>query len=211
LETIKLKNIGEVFWIFLSLGCTSFGGPIAHIAYFRQAFVEKKKWLSEQEFAHLLVICQTLPGPASSQLGFAIGLLRAGGIGAIAAFIAFTFPSVCLLILFANFSSVLDATITSALIQGLGIVAFVVVLQAVIGMSQQLLQSRFHWIIALCVFSAVLLNVSLLWQILSISVSYTHLRAHETVLDLVCRLLLEKKNKHRNTSTITNTRTQEHL
>ena len=86
-------SMWEVFSTFLKLGLTSFGGPIAHLAYFRREFVERRAWLSESQFAQLLALCQFLPGPASSQLGFSIGLLRAGWGGAIAAFLAFAIPS----------------------------------------------------------------------------------------------------------------------
>src|SRR5690606_31664717 len=80
----------EVFGAFLRLGLTSFGGPIAHVAYFRRELVERRKWVGEGEFAQLLALCQFLPGPASSQLGFSLGLLRAGWLGALSAFVAFT-------------------------------------------------------------------------------------------------------------------------
>ena len=80
----------EVFLTFLKLGLTSFGGPIAHIGYFRTDMVERRRWVSAEQFAQLLAICQFMPGPASSQLGFSLGLLRAGSLGALAAFVAFT-------------------------------------------------------------------------------------------------------------------------
>ena len=89
----------EVFIAFLKLGLYAFGGPVAHIAHFRNTFVEKRRWLSDQQFSQMIAICQFLPGPSSSQLGFSIGLVRAGGFGALAAFIGFTLPSVLLLLL----------------------------------------------------------------------------------------------------------------
>lgn len=128
----------EVFIAFLKLGLTSFGGPIAHIGYYRQAFVEKRRWLSEDQFAQLLVLCQFLPGPASSQMGFSMGLLRAGWAGAIAAFLAFTLPSALLLFAFAQWLPYLSDNIGSAAIHGLKLVALVVVAQAVWQMSQKL-------------------------------------------------------------------------
>ncbi|MFT6267657.1 MAG: chromate transporter [Alphaproteobacteria bacterium] len=158
----------EIFWIFLKLGLTSFGGPVAHLAYFRHAFVEKRKWFSEAQYAYLLTICQTIPGPASSQVGFAIGLLRGGWLGAISAFIAFTLPSVVLLLVFANSLSLLDSSIGKASLHGLGILAFIVVMQAVIGMSKQLLILPVSWIIATVMFGLVLLTNALMWQILGI-------------------------------------------
>ena len=94
---------GEVFGCFLRLGLTSFGGPIAHVGYFRREFVERRGWISDSEYAQLLGLCQFLPGPASSQMGFAVGLIRAGWAGAVAAFLAFTLPSALLMFAFAEF------------------------------------------------------------------------------------------------------------
>ncbi len=91
----------EVFRVFLKLGVSSFGGPIAHIGYFREEFVVRRRWLSEQTFVDLVALCQFLPGPASSQTGFAIGLIRAGYAGALAAWAGFTLPSAILMVLFA--------------------------------------------------------------------------------------------------------------
>lgn len=85
-------SVHEVFRAFLKLGLTSFGGPIAHISYQRTEFVLRRKWLDEDQFAQLLVVCQFLPGPSSSQMGFAMGLFRAGKWGALAAFVGFTVP-----------------------------------------------------------------------------------------------------------------------
>src|SRR5688572_18568757 len=110
---------GEVFATFLKLGLTSFGGPIAHIGYFRRELVERRKWVGESEFAQLLALCQFLPGPASSQLGFSLGLLRAGWAGALAAFVAFTLPSALLLYAFATVLPQLSGTVGDAAIQGL--------------------------------------------------------------------------------------------
>jgi chromate transporter len=83
----------EVFWAFLKLGLTCFGGPIAHIGYFRDEFVLRRKWIDEHAYADLVGLCQFLPGPASSQVGFSIGLMRAGYLGALAAWVGFTLPS----------------------------------------------------------------------------------------------------------------------
>jgi chromate transporter len=128
----------EVFATFLKLGLTSFGGPIAHLAYFRKELVERRKWVSESQFSQLLAICQFLPGPASSQLGFSLGLARAGWLGALAAFIAFTLPSALLLIGFASVLPALSGPVGEAAIHGLKIVAFAVVADAVLGMSKKL-------------------------------------------------------------------------
>src|SRR6185437_6671841 len=91
----------EVFRVFLKLGLTCFGGPIAHIGYFRDEFVVRRNWIDEHAYADLVGLCQFLPGPASSQVGFSIGLMRAGYVGALAAWTGFTLPSAALLVLFA--------------------------------------------------------------------------------------------------------------
>jgi chromate transporter len=128
----------EVFITFLKLGLTSFGGPVAHLSYFRKELIEKRKWISEEQFSQVLAICQFLPGPASSQMGFALGLLRAGWLGALSAFVAFTLPSALLLIGFAALLPYLSNPVGSAAIHGLKIVAFAVVADAVLGMSKKL-------------------------------------------------------------------------
>lgn len=128
----------EVFVAFLRLGLTSFGGPIAHLAYFRREFVERRRWIAEADFARLLALCQFLPGPASSQLGFSLGLLRAGWIGALAAFAAFTLPSAILLFAFAEIFPSISGGIGDGAIHGLKLVAVAVVSQGVLGMARQL-------------------------------------------------------------------------
>ena len=99
--TASPGNAFEVLLAFLQLGLTSFGGPVAHLGYFRAAFVERRKWLDDKSYSDLVALCQFLPGPASSQVGIALGLGRAGWPGAIAAWVGFTLPSAILLILFA--------------------------------------------------------------------------------------------------------------
>jgi chromate transporter len=127
-----------VFLIFLRLGLTSFGGPIAHLGYFRDEFVTRRRWLSEHSYADLVALCQFLPGPASSQVGMALGLSRAGYSGALAAWAGFTLPSAIALILFAlGISSYGDAVSPGAL-HGLKVVAVAVVAQAVWGMARNL-------------------------------------------------------------------------
>jgi chromate transporter len=128
----------EVFTTFLKLGLTSFGGPIAHLGYFRNEFVNRRQWVSDGQFAQLLALCQFLPGPASSQLGFCIGLLRGGWVGALAAFVAFTLPSACLLFLFALLAPQLTGPAGSAVIHGLKLVALVIVAHGVAGMAGRL-------------------------------------------------------------------------
>jgi len=128
----------EVFLAFLKLGLSSFGGPIAHLAYFRSELVERRRWVSEEQFAQLLAISQFLPGPASSQLGFSLGLLRAGWLGAVAAFVAFTLPSAVLLLAFASALPLLTGPIAQAAVHGLKLVACAVVADAVVSMFKNL-------------------------------------------------------------------------
>ena len=128
----------EVFLAFLKLGLTSFGGPAAHMSFFRLEFVERRRWFNDDQFAQLLAVCQFLPGPASSQLGFSLGLLRAGLPGALAAFIAFTTPSVIVLLTFASLLPLLTSGVGEATIQGLKLLALAVVAHGTIGMAHQL-------------------------------------------------------------------------
>ena len=136
-------SIGEVFAIFLRLGCTCFGGPIAHLGYYRAEFVERRGWLDERAYADLVGLAQFLPGPASSQTGFAIGLRRAGYLGGLAAWTGFTLPSALLLVLFAYGAAPLAATVVGAgLLHGLKLVAVAIVAQAVWGMARSLAPDR---------------------------------------------------------------------
>jgi chromate transporter len=128
----------EVFLAFLKLGCTSFGGPIAHIGYFRNELAVRRQWLSESQFSQLVAICQFLPGPSSSQLGFSLGLARAGWPGALAAFVGFTLPSVILLLGFVAVLPWLSGDLGQAGLHGLKIVALAVVADAVLGMARKL-------------------------------------------------------------------------
>jgi len=121
----------EVLRAFLGLGLTSFGGPIAHVGYFRDEFVARRRWIDEHAFADLLGLCQFLPGPASSQVAFAIGLIRAGFAGALAAWIGFTLPSALAMVLFAGGARVLTGAAGAGLLQGLKLVAVAIVAQAV--------------------------------------------------------------------------------
>jgi chromate transporter len=132
------RTAGSIFLVFLRLGLTSFGGPIAHLAYFRREFVEHRRWLDEARYAQLLAICQFLPGPASSQMGFALGLHRAGVGGALAAFVAFTLPSAGLMFAFALLVPGLSGEVAAPLLKGLKLIALAVVAQAVAGMARQL-------------------------------------------------------------------------
>src|SRR5579885_422125 len=132
----------EVFRAFLILGLTSFGGPVAHIGYFRNAFVEKRRWLDDKSFADIVAMCQFLPGPASSQVGMAIGLLRAGVGGLIAAWVAFTAPSAILLAAFAYGVAALGGALGGGWLAGLKAAAVAVVAQAVINMARTLCAGR---------------------------------------------------------------------
>ena len=132
----------EVFGAFLKLGLTSFGGPIAHLGYFRDELVTRRGWLGERAYADLVALCQFLPGPASSQLGFAIGLLRAGWPGALAAFAGFTLPSAVILVVFAMTAVFVAGPVGTGALQGLKIVAVAIVAQAVWGMARALCPDR---------------------------------------------------------------------
>jgi chromate transporter len=128
----------EVFLVFLRLGLTSFGGPVAHLGYFREEFVARRKWLEERAYADLVALCQFLPGPASSQVGMAIGLSRAGYGGALAAWTAFTLPSALALVLFACGVTAIGGVAGSVWLHGLKIAAVAVVAQAILGMMRSL-------------------------------------------------------------------------
>jgi chromate transporter len=132
----------EVLLIFLKLGLSCFGGPIAHIGYFRDEFVVRRRWLDENAYADLVALCQFLPGPASSQVGFSIGLMRASYFGAIAAWTGFTLPSALLLLLFAYGAGNLHGAIGTGLLHGLKLVAVAIVAQAVWGMARTLCPDR---------------------------------------------------------------------
>jgi chromate transporter len=132
----------EVLGVFLKLGLTCFGGPIAHIGYFRDEFVVRRKWLDEHAYADLVGLCQFLPGPASSQVGFSIGLMRAGYPGALAAWTGFTLPSAVLLILFAYGAGTLQGPVGQGLLHGLKLTAVAIVAQAVWGMARTLCPDR---------------------------------------------------------------------
>ncbi|AXC50480.1 chromate transporter [Paracoccus suum] len=133
---------GEVFATFLKLGLTSFGGPIAHLGYFRDEIVTRRRWLSDHAYVDLVTLCQFLPGPASSQVGFALGMMRAGWLGALAAFTAFTLPSALALLLFAMTAASFTGPIGAGALEGLKIVAVAIVAQAVLGMARTLCPDR---------------------------------------------------------------------
>ncbi|WP_426201329.1 chromate efflux transporter [Pseudomonas sp. TWP3-1] len=132
------SSAASVFLIFLRLGLTSFGGPVAHLGYFRDEFVTRRRWLSERSYADLVALCQFLPGPASSQVGIALGLSRAGYRGALAAWAGFTLPSAVVLIAFALGISHYGSVLSPGALHGLKVVAVAVVAQAVWGMARHL-------------------------------------------------------------------------
>ncbi|MEK5107585.1 chromate efflux transporter [Cytobacillus sp. FSL W7-1323] len=131
------KKLLEIFIVSTRLGFTSFGGPVAHLGYFHQEYVRKRKWMDEKSYADLVALSQFLPGPASSQVGIGIGVMRGGVLGGIVSFIGFTMPSVIALILFAYFAQQLGL-VEFGIIQGLKIVAVVIVAHAILGMAKSL-------------------------------------------------------------------------
>ena len=139
----------EVLWAFLRLGCLSFGGPIAHLGYFHAEFVERRRWCSEQSYAELVALAQSLPGPASSQVGFALGLQRAGWLGGLAAWIGFTLPSALLMLAFALGHARLTGKLGLGVIHGLQLVAVAVVAQAILAMQKKLAPNALRLALAL--------------------------------------------------------------
>ncbi|MDB6452514.1 chromate efflux transporter [Falsirhodobacter sp. 20TX0035] len=131
-------SVAEVFGAFLKLGLTSFGGPVAHLGYFREELVLRRRWLDEDAYAELVALCQFLPGPTSSQVGFALGLGRASWGGALAAFLAFTLPSALILGGLALTAAAVDGPAAAGLVHGLKIVSVAIVAQAVWGMARSL-------------------------------------------------------------------------
>ncbi|MEI9886996.1 MAG: chromate efflux transporter [Rhizomicrobium sp.] len=155
----------EVFLVFLKLGTTSFGGPVAHLGYFRKEFVERRRWLDEPSYAGIVGLCQFLPGPASSQVGMALGLLRAGLPGAFAAFVGFTAPSAALMVAFAWFLGALGDVADAPWIHGLKLAAVAVVAQAVWSMARSLTPDLPRLALALGAAALALLLPSALGQI----------------------------------------------
>ncbi len=137
-DAAERPSVATVFLAFLQLGLTSFGGPVAHLGYFRAAFVERRRWIGEAAYADLVALCQFLPGPASSQVGIGIGLAKAGLPGALAAWTAFTLPSAALLVAFGYGVVTFQEAIPAGVLHGLKVVAVAVVAQAVWGMARSL-------------------------------------------------------------------------
>jgi chromate transporter len=162
-------SAAEVLLVFLRLGLTCFGGPIAHIGYFRDEFVVRRKWIGERAYADLVGLCQFLPGPASSQVGFSIGLMRAGYVGALAAWTGFTLPSAIAMILFAHGATGLHGPAGQGLLHGLKLTAVAIVAQAVWGMARSLCPDRERASIALVAALIILFSTSSLAQIAAIA------------------------------------------
>ncbi|MFP7176957.1 chromate transporter [Priestia filamentosa] len=166
-----LKSLLEVLFVSTRLGLTSFGGPIAHLGYFHEEYVRRRKWIDEKSYADLVALCQFLPGPASSQVGIGIGVMRAGVLGGITSFIGFTLPSVIALILFALILKEFNVG-EAGWIHGLKIVAVAVVAHAILGMAQKLAPDLKRKAIALFALVA-----TLLWQTAYIQVGVILLAA----------------------------------
>jgi chromate transporter len=162
-------SVGEVFAAFLQLGLTSFGGPIAHLGYFREAFVVRRRWIDEAGYADLVALCQFLPGPASSQVGFALGLMRAGPLGALAAWAGFTLPSALVLFAFAEGAAALAGPRGAALVHGLELVAVAIVAQALFGMARALTPDRVRAAIAVGAAAIVVLAGGAIGQVAAIA------------------------------------------
>lgn len=155
-----------IFMKFFALGWVSFGGPAAHIGYFRQVFVEKEGWLTDQQYTQFVALSQFLPGPGSSQVGFSIGYQRAGIAGGIAAFLGFTLPSIILMIVVASMSSALtDNSIWQSIVAGLKILAVIVVIDATWGMFNNFCRDKVTLFLAVVTALILLLIPSLSTQI----------------------------------------------
>ena len=163
-----MKGALEVFLVFLRLGCTSFGGPVAHLGYYRADVVAKRQWLSEATFADLVALCQFMPGPASSQTGMAIGLLRAGPLGMLAAWVGFTLPSALAMTLFGYGIGAIGDVAHAGWLRGLKLVAVAVVAQAVWGMARSLAPDRARASVAVAACLVALAEPSSLGQVAAI-------------------------------------------
>jgi chromate transporter len=155
-DTEPLKRVSEVLLASTQLGLTSFGGPIAHLGHFERAYVQQRKWLTSDEFGSVVALCQILPGPTSSQVGFLIGLQRAGWFGALAAWLGFTLPSALLMYVCAALTVRSQGPVAQAIVHGLKLVAVAVVAQAVWSMGRRLCPDRATLAIALVCASMLL-------------------------------------------------------
>lgn len=164
-ENRHLHSKLEVLLAFLKLGLISFGGPVAHIGYFREEFVARRGWLDDATYTDLVALCQFLPGPASSQVGFSIGLMRAGYLGGLAAWAGFTLPSAITLVLVALGAHSLTGPLGEGLLHGLKLVAVAIVAQAVLGMARTLCPDGRRAAIAILAMAVVLYGSSTIAQI----------------------------------------------
>ncbi|MFQ1028851.1 chromate efflux transporter, partial [Staphylococcus haemolyticus] len=159
----------NIFLVALKLGLLSFGGPTAHLGYFYDEYVKKRKWLDEKEYSDLVALCQFLPGPASSQVGIGIGTIRGGILGGIISFIGFTLPSVIILMVFSALFINNDSSLTW--IQGLKLVAVAIVAQAIIGMGKKLTNTKSTITLALFVLILSLTIDNLYIQVIALSIT----------------------------------------
>ena len=166
----KLTSLIEILLISTRLGFTSFGGPIAHLGYFHEEYVRRRKWMDDKSYVDLVALSQFLPGPASSQVGIGIGVMRAGVLGGIFAFIGFTLPSVIALIIFASLLHTFDIG-TASWIHGLKIVAVVIVAHAILGMTKKLTPDLKRKMIALFTLVIILLCQTAFTQVCVILVA----------------------------------------
>lgn len=159
----------NILFVALKLGFLSFGGPTAHLGYFYDEYVKKRKWLDEKEYSDLVALCQFLPGPASSQVGIGIGTIRGGVLGGIISFIGFTLPSVIVLMVFSTFFINSDSSFTW--MQGLKLVAVAIVAQAIIGMGKKLTNTKSTITLALFVLILSLIIDNLYIQVIALSIT----------------------------------------
>lgn len=169
--TDERLNLLELFLIFLRLGLTSFGGPIAHLGYFRQEFVVRRKWLDEHAYADLVSLCQFLPGPASSQVGIALGLSKGGIPGAIASWLGFSLPSAIMLVLFGLALPFMGGKLGTGWLHGFGTAAVAVVAQALWSMGKSLSPDKLRTMVAICAAIAATAIPTSLGQVCAIAAS----------------------------------------
>ncbi len=168
-EERQTGSVAEVFWAFLKLGCLSYGGPVAHLGFFRKEFVQKREWIGDAAFADLVALCQFLPGPSSSQVGFALGYRRAGLVGAFAAWVAFTMPSAVLMIAFAFGMASLGDLTGAGWVAGLKLAAVAVVADAIWNMAPRLCPDRPRALIALGSTALLVVGDAVRWQLVAIA------------------------------------------
>ncbi|PMC34811.1 ChrA protein [Bacillus sp. UMB0899] len=195
-SNMSLRSLLEILLISTRLGLTSFGGPVAHLGYFHNEYIQRRKWLDEKTYADLVALCQFLPGPASSQVGIGIGVMRAGLLGGIVSFIGFTLPSVIALIIFALVLQRLDIAETGW-IHGLKIVAVAVVAHAILGMAKNLTPDLKRKTIALFALVATLLWQTTFIQIGVILIAgllgYLFYKQHNQSEDAILRVPISKR------------------